>query len=352
MKTNSFTIESLRTLSHNGIPEQLRSIVWKILLGYLPLEKDKQKSKILLLREEYFDLVDAVYPRIVENAVVGKEDELWDQIYVDVIRTFPSGMETFCEQQSVRTVLCRILYVYSVVHQRGNYWQGLNELPIPFMLSFAAFYANCSVRQLNTLTGDVLERIFSSGSLESDIYWCLCRFVQGLQAGGDFVVKKHGEVCQGAILQRFELLCRMVDNDLVENLKSKGVEFVFFAFRWMVCLLTREIPAGGVIRLWDSYLAEGEGILTFHLCTALSFLLAFSDEIKQQEDFEQTLTFLQKIPTEHWTELHAEFLVQCASQVKVIEKYYQDIASQALCMIVAALFATIAVFRFQTMISK
>lgn len=163
-------------------------------------------------RKEYFELIDNIYPNIQDNAVVGEENPLWEQIYVDVIRTFPVGMETFCEFVPVRDALCRVLYVYSVVHQRGNYWQGLNELPVPFLLTFCAFYADCSLRQLNALPSDCVERIFASGSLESDTYWCLCRFVNGLQLKGDFVVQKYGQITQDPILQRFVLLCKMVDS--------------------------------------------------------------------------------------------------------------------------------------------
>lgn len=120
----------------------------------------------------------------------------------------------------------------------------------------------------------------------------------------------------------------------------------------MVCLLTRELPMGCIIRLWDSYMAEGEGILSFHLYTALSFMLVFSDEIKNQNGFEGTLSFLQRIPTEHWTEIHAEFLIACAGQIKNIDRFYQNAASQAATLIIAALFTTVSVVHFQSMLEK
>jgi len=345
LQQDTIDIAALQQLSHSGVPEELRSIVWKLLLGYLPANKSQQEAELTARRLEYLDLVDSVYPEIQNNQVQGKEDALWDQIYVDVIRTFPVGMESFCEFEIVRHTLCRVLYVYSVVHQRGNYWQGLNELPVPFLLTFASFYANCSMRQLNTLPRETIEGIFESGTLEADSYWCLCRFVSGLQLNGDFVVKKYGEIAQDAILKRFEILCKMVDGDLVENLKSKGVEFVFFAFRWMVCLLTREIPIATVIRLWDSYMAQGERILSYHLYCALSFMLAFADEIKQQDDFEQTLTFLQRIPTENWTDSHAEYLIHCADQIKCIEQFYYEISTKTVTMIVGAIASAVAIMQ-------
>jgi hypothetical protein len=46
---------------------------------------------------------------------------------------------------------------------------------------------------------------------------------------------------------------------LVTHLESNGLEFFQFAFRWMNCLLMRELPFKLVIRLWDTCLAERDG---------------------------------------------------------------------------------------------
>lgn len=46
---------------------------------------------------------------------------------------------------------------------------------------------------------------------------------------------------------------------LVTHLEGNGVEFFQFAFRWMNCLLMRELPFHLVIRLWDTCLAERDG---------------------------------------------------------------------------------------------
>jgi hypothetical protein len=49
---------------------------------------------------------------------------------------------------------------------------------------------------------------------------------------------------------------------LVTHLEGNGVEFYQFAFRWMNCLLMRELPFQLVIRLWDTCLAERDGCVT------------------------------------------------------------------------------------------
>jgi hypothetical protein len=48
----------------------------------------------------------------------------------------------------------------------------------------------------------------------------------------------------------------------VTHLEGNGVEFYQFAFRWMNCLLMRELPFQLVIRLWDTCLAERDGCVS------------------------------------------------------------------------------------------
>jgi len=323
-------LEQLRALSYDGIPSQVRAVVWQLLLGYLPAER-KQQAQVIFQKREVYDRLVQEHCAELSNSLEAEPNELerntlWEQIRVDVIRTFPAGLEEFFEQPIVRQCLCRILYVYSTVHQDGNYWQGLNELPVPFLVTFFSFYAGCSLRELNTVQTEGMELAFTSGSLEADVYWCLCHFVDRLQYTGNYVISKNGNITEKDILQRFETLCYMCDPDLVRTLKGKGIEFIFFAFRWMVCLLTRELPVSTITRLWDSYLAEGEAIVSFHLHASLGFLLNFSESIKKGQTFDEVLVFVQHIPTEHWTEIHAEYLIRAAEQVNKFEKFFHAYA--------------------------
>lgn len=43
---------------------------------------------------------------------------------------------------------------------------------------------------------------------------------------------------------------------LSAHLESQNVEFMQFAFRWMNCLLMREISVKNTIRMWDTYLVS------------------------------------------------------------------------------------------------
>jgi len=43
---------------------------------------------------------------------------------------------------------------------------------------------------------------------------------------------------------------------LAAHLEAENVEFMQFAFRWMNCLLMREISVQNTIRMWDTYLVR------------------------------------------------------------------------------------------------
>ena len=56
-----------------------------------------------------------------------------------------------------------------------------------------------------------------------------------------------------------------------------------FAFRWMNCLLMRELELNCVVRLWDTYLSETRGFDDFHVYVCASFLTKFSEKLKTME---------------------------------------------------------------------
>lgn len=51
--------------------------------------------------------------------------------------------------------------------------------------------------------------------------------------------------------------CSKNNASIVAHMEAEGIDFLQFAFRWVNCLLIREVPFGAALRLWDTYLAEG-----------------------------------------------------------------------------------------------
>jgi len=92
------------------------------------------------------------------------------------------------------------------------------------------------------------------------------------------------------------------------NCLFKKIEYIQFAFRWMNCLLMRELPLSVVIRIWDTYLSEDDTFSIFHVYLCAAFLVKWSVPI-QSQDFQELMLFLQNLPTKDWTDKEIETLL-------------------------------------------
>lgn len=192
-----------------------------------------------------------------------------------VFSNLPAGL---CNQS-----LERILYVRAMRNPASGYVQGINDLVTPFFEVFLGAYiskrTHLSLRMpdqslidfaacdpelfdVTHLPGTVL------AAIEADSFWCLSKLLDGIQdnyitaqPGIHRLVRRMAElvrridrksrattVCQPAI-DTFLIIA-----PLAMHFETQGVEFMQFAFRWMNCLLMREISVKCTIRMWDTYL--------------------------------------------------------------------------------------------------
>lgn len=93
-------------------------------------------------------------------------------------------------------------------------------------------------------------------AVEADSFWCLSRLLDGIQ--DNYITAQPG--IQRSVKRMAELVAR-IDAPLSEHLAAQGVEFMQFAFRWMNCLLMREISVKNTVRMWDTYLVRTYGAL-------------------------------------------------------------------------------------------
>ena len=77
-------ITSLKKLAWNGIPDELRPMVWQILLGYLPCEASSRVAVLASKMKEYQHSVELAFYN--EG---GLDQAIWHQISIDVPRTNP-----------------------------------------------------------------------------------------------------------------------------------------------------------------------------------------------------------------------------------------------------------------------
>lgn len=352
---HSINIQDLRKLSWNGIPTELRAISWQILLGYLPTNKSRQASTLKRKRQEYLDGLDAVDDEISLNSStvsldtpsnnnnnsLNRDKQLYHQIKIDVKRTNPTS-KLYSYEQTQKS-LRKILYLWAVRHPASGYVQGINDLCTPFYQIFLSNYLwqlqrskvssedeakedlslfipgilDSEDKQEQELMEDPKLMTFNldnfdpgrisprvTAIIEADTYWCLSRLLENIT--DNYIHEQPGIIRQVGDLRN---LISKIDMELLQHFDKEGIEFMQFAFRWMNCLLMRELSINLIIRMWDTYLSETPlGFNNFHVYVCAAFLIKFSAELKEG-DFQEIILFLQNPPTTGWKEKDIELML-------------------------------------------
>lgn len=237
-------LNQLKMIAWGGIPYRFRPLSWKLLLGYLPVAKSKRESQLIRKREEYERLIEQYYN---DRSL---DDGMWRQIHIDIPRMQP--LIPIFQQPRVQVSFERILYIWSIRHPASGYVQGMNDLVTPFFLTYLSEYCKSSQLQdvekfdISLLDDEKLRGI------EADTYWSFGKLLDSIQNN-----YTHAQPGIQRLVKMLATVVSRVDADLHNHLKNHGVDYLQFAFRWMNNLLIRELPLRLVVRLWDSYLAEG-----------------------------------------------------------------------------------------------
>ena len=293
LHTENVDLDALRKLSWSGIPSQFRTIVWQLLLGYMPANKSRREQAITRKRKEYVESIP-IYFDTLESDRTTQEGETLRQILVDLPRTSPDT--PFFQQHAIQHAMKRILFIWSSRHPASSYVQGMNDLLTPLLLVCMYPYFNdvlrCDVEQLGS---NVLMEV------EADAYWCLSKLLDGIQ--DHYTFSQPG--VQRMVL-RLEDLMNRIDADLHNHFNNEGVLYMQFSFRWMNCLLLREIPLKAMLRVWDTCLAEDSGgFENFHVYVCAVLLQTFKETLLTMQ-FQDIIMFLQEMPTSEWGEEDVE----------------------------------------------
>lgn len=290
---------------------------WQVLLGYLPTSSERRVATLERKRREYLDGVRQVFEKGTagsEKPVAagmaggsigykgrgrGLDEAIWHQISIDVPRTNPH-LELYGYEATQRS-LERILYVWAIRHPASGYVQGINDLVTPFWQTFLGCYITDPDIEFGMDPGQLPKAVLDA--VEADSFWCLSKLLDGIQ--DNYVHAQPGIQRQVGSLRD---LTRRIDSTLVSHMDAEGVEFMQFSFRWMNCLLMREISVKNTIRMWDTYLAEEQGFSEFHLYVCAAFLVKWSGQLVTM-DFQEMMMFLQAPPTREWTIKDIELLL-------------------------------------------
>ncbi|KAK1760552.1 GTPase activating protein [Echria macrotheca] len=305
LQASTIPLADLRAAAWSGVPEEVRAMTWQLLLSYLPTSSERRVATLERKRKEYLDGVRLAFERggtsapTAKGGVRGLDEAIWHQISIDVPRTNPH-IELYGYEATQRS-LERILYVWAVRHPASGYVQGINDLVTPFWQVFLGTYITDPDIESGMDPGQLPKAVLDA--VEADSFWCLTKLLDGIQ--DHYIVAQPGIQRQVAALR--DLTAR-IDGGLAKHLEKENVEFIQFSFRWMNCLLMREISVKNTIRMWDTYMAEEQGFSEFHLYVCAAFLVKWSDKLVKM-DFQEIMMFLQSLPTREWTEKDIELLL-------------------------------------------
>jgi hypothetical protein len=259
LQASSVSLTELRDSAWSGIPEQLRAVSWQILLGYLPTSAERRVATLERKRKEYLDGVRQAFERggIGHNAKTdspgvqprgrGLDEAIWHQISIDVPRTNPH-LELYSYEATQKS-LERILYLWAIRHPASGYVQGINDLVTPFWQVFLGSYMTDLDVESGMDPGQLPKTVLDA--VEADSFWCLTKLLDGIQ--DNYIIAQPGIQRQVSSLKD---LTSRIDGNLVRHLEKEGVEFIQFSFRWMNCLLMRELSVKNTIRMWDTYMVS------------------------------------------------------------------------------------------------
>lgn len=261
---------------------------WQLLLGYLPTSSERRVATLERKRKAYLDGVRQAFergpsasntagPKTTTSAqarIRGLDETLWHQISIDVPRTSPH-LKLYSYEATQRS-LERILYVWAIRHPASGYVQGINDLVTPFWQVFLGSYITDNNVESGMDPGQLPKPVLDA--VEADSFWCLTKLLDGIQ--DNYIFAQPGIIRQVSALRD---LTTRIDSGLAKHLESEGVEFMQFSFRWMNCLLMREVSVRNTIRMWDTYMAEEQGFSDFHLYVCAAFLVKWSEQLVKMD---------------------------------------------------------------------
>ena len=311
LNEDTLDLSALRSLAWNGIPAECRADVWRLLLGYLPLSKSRRESMLDKRRQEYITFLRQHYLTLTSApAAASLDTETLNQIQQDVPRTSPAYH--FFKRPAIQKSLERVLFIFSIRHPASGYVQGMNDLVTPFycVMLDAAVSGGAEM----VLSGGREDEVRVSEAVmlavEADCYWCLSSFLDAVQ--------DHYTFAQPGIQRcvfRLSSLVQSLNPPLYNHFETEQVSFMHFAFRWMNCLLMREMSLPCTIRLFDTYIASSStssgglsSFASFHVFVCTAFLLQWAKQLTAL-DFQELILFLQRPPTDRWGVRDVEGLI-------------------------------------------
>ncbi|CAI5454441.1 unnamed protein product [Caenorhabditis angaria] len=210
-----------KTMCRRGIPNSLRSTVWKILIN-------QQVEDLKVVYGRY-------YFRNLCNTQGGEDEKLYSdvhqkQINLDLLRTMPNNVHFMTANSKGVTQLLQVLHAFCLHNPQIGYCQGMNFLAATALLFVGpedAFWFLIAVT----------ERYFDKTYFDSNL--------TGAQADQE-VLKELLEVQHPKIMK---------------HLTALDIDVASITLNWFIALFFDAVPFNTLLRIWDCFLLEGPKVL-------------------------------------------------------------------------------------------
>lgn len=296
-------LKELRDSCPDGIPSSFRARCWRLLSGYIPPNLAKSTEELAIKRKEFQRLCKQHFEDDFEKQNNKRLSEGLSVIYKDVSRTL--GETKLFQSSKIRDMLSRILYVYHARNNESGYAQGMNDIVAPLIVVFTKEYVEVEDYTLKVdahfesqLTPEITLNI------EADSYWCFVRLLSSIKNN---YTPGFPDVLE--MIRKLGALIKKLDPELDEVMKTHNVTYYSISFQWLFSLLLRQFGPRPKSLLLDFFFTERDHINEWLVYISASFLMKFSNKVKDLNASDKILEFLTQLKTEDWGDQDVRMLL-------------------------------------------
>ena len=286
IKKNKFDNKILKQIIKNGIPNQLpclRAMLWKSLIGYLPINDLSQwKKKTCENFQKYRSLIKE-FKDFPNNITDESDQKIIIQINKDLPRTRPE-ISFFKEKSKLSKnetnydALRRILYFYSKKHKDISYTQGMNELVAIIYYIYSldeSPYIKCFVESDTYFTFELLMGEIKSIFLMNNI--------------------NYSQLFISLQIKQINDILMSVEPDLLKYFEKKDLKLDMFLMRWLLVLFAQEFSLETSISFWDRLFTQ-KNKMRF-ICFISSAILIINKKKIMKMEMEEIIFWAQQFGT-------------------------------------------------------
>ncbi|XP_001663085.2 TBC1 domain family member 13 isoform X2 [Aedes aegypti] len=349
-------LKSLRDFCFYGIPDcnGLRSLCWKLMLGYLGPKKDTWSATLTKKRELYKQFIEEmVIPpgdgeqgrsSCVDHPLSDGPESNWNTFFKDneVLLQIDKDVRRLCPDisffQQATDFPCesvvshnreRKLHIRVApttlssanVERKGLGVTKINLITKRATESYEAMdegleahwevverilflYAKLNpgqgyVQGMNEIIGPIYYVMASDPNLEyrkhaeADCFFCFTALMGEIR---DFFIKTLDESEDGikGMMAKLSNLLKEKDSEVWTKLRDQELYPQYYSFRWLTLLLSQEFPLPDVLRIWDSVFAD-EKRYNFLVKVCCAMIVLLREQILEN-DFASNVKLLQNFP--------------------------------------------------------